>query len=226
MSQDPDVLLTARLLLRRWRQADRQAFAAMNADREVMEYLAGPLTSAESYSLLDWIEAEFEQRRFGLWALEVAQTGQFIGFTGLSVPRFEAPFTPAVEIAWRLTKRCWGNGYATEAARRALAFAFETVGLQEVVAFTSRLNTRSQVVMSRIGMTYDDAGDFDRPGLALGDPLRPHVLWRVTAVRWHKQQCRSGLDLPQPALMATSAVPPPSVSVLGETPGAAVTGGT
>jgi RimJ/RimL family protein N-acetyltransferase len=182
-----DVLRTDRLVLRRWRAADRKPFAALNADPEVMAHLAGPLTRPQSDSLIEWIENEFDQRGFGLWALEVAQTGQFIGFTGLSVPRFEAPFTPAVEIGWRLSRLSWGNGYATEAAGRALAFAFESAGLTEVVSFTSRTNLRSQAVMKRIGMIHDAAGDFDRPGLVAGHPLRPHVLWRITAVHWHQQ---------------------------------------
>ena len=181
------VMRTDRLVLRRWREDDKRPFAALNADPEVMAYLAGPLTRSQSDSFIEWIETEFDQQGFGLWALEVARTSEFIGFTGLSVPRFDAHFTPAVEIGWRLARPAWGMGYATEAARRALAFGFDSAGLTEVVSFTSRVNLRSQAVMGRIGMIHDAAGDFDRPGLVAGHPLRPHVLWRITAAHWHRQ---------------------------------------
>jgi RimJ/RimL family protein N-acetyltransferase len=181
-------LKTERLVLRRWRYGDRAPFAAMNADPEVMEYFPAALTPDQSDALIDRIETGFERRGFGFWALEVAETKQFIGFTGLSVPRFEAHFTPAVEIGWRLTRPSWGHGYASEAARRALAFAFTDLGLAEVVSFTSRTNLRSQAVMKRIGMTNDPADDFDRPALDEGHPLRRHVLWRMAAQRWRDQQ--------------------------------------
>jgi RimJ/RimL family protein N-acetyltransferase len=175
------MLRTEHLVLRRWREDDRAPFAALNADPEVMAHLAGRLNRSQSDALVDWIEAEHDREGFGLWALEAARTGEFIGFTGLSVPRFEAHFTPAVEIAWRLARASWGRGYATEAALRTLSFAFGTLGLREVVAFTSRLNLRSQAVMNRIGMVRDPNGDFERPGLPAGHPLRPHVLWRIAA---------------------------------------------
>ncbi|MGI8334944.1 GNAT family N-acetyltransferase [Actinomadura scrupuli] len=174
-------LRTDRLVLRRWRDGDRAPFAAMNADPEVMEYFPAALTSDESDAFIDRIEAGFERHGFGLWAVEIAETGRFIGFTGLSVPRFEAHFTPAVEIGWRLVRPGWGHGYASEAARRALGFAFDDLGLGEVVSFTTRANLRSQAVMERIGMTHDPADDFDHPLLEEGHPFRPHVLWRMTA---------------------------------------------
>lgn len=139
-------LRTERLLLRRWHPADRAPFAAMNADPEVMEHFPAALTRTESDALIDRIEAGFEARGFGLWAVEVTATGEFIGFTGLSVPAFDAPFTPAVEIGWRLRRRSWGHGYAAEAARRVLASGFTDHGLTEVVSFTSAGNVRSQSV--------------------------------------------------------------------------------
>jgi RimJ/RimL family protein N-acetyltransferase len=182
------MLRTERLLLRRWRPADREPFAAMNADPEVMRHFPAPLTRAESDAGVDRIEAEFEERGFGLWALEVAASGEFIGFTGLSVPRFEAHFTPAVEIGWRLARPAWGHGYASEAARRALASAFDDHGLTEVVSFTSQSNVRSQAVMRRIGLTHDPADDFGHPRLAPGHPLHRHVLWRISAAHWRSQQ--------------------------------------
>jgi RimJ/RimL family protein N-acetyltransferase len=178
------MLTTERLVLRRWRDGDRKPFAAMNADPEVMEYFPHTLSADESDALIDSIERGFEERGFGLWAVEIAESGRFIGFTGLSVPRFEAHFTPAVEIGWRLARSSWGNGFAGEAARRALAFAFDELALAEVVSFTSRTNVRSQRVMERLGMTRDPADDFDHPALDAEDPLRRHGLWRMAAKRW------------------------------------------
>jgi RimJ/RimL family protein N-acetyltransferase len=178
------MLTTERLVLRPWREGDREPFAVMNADPEVMEHFPHPLSAEQSDALVDSIESGFEERGFGLWALELAETGRFIGFTGLSVPRFEAHFTPAVEIGWRLTRSSWGHGYAAEAAGRALTFAFDDLALAEVVSFTSHTNVRSQRVMRRLGMTRDPADDFDHPALEVGHPLRRHGLWRMAAERW------------------------------------------
>ena len=174
---------TGRLLLRRWHPADRVPFAAMNADPEVMEHFPARLIREQSDALIDRIEASFADRGFGLWAVEVVATGEFIGFTGLAVPGFDAPFTPAVEIGWRLCRASWGHGYATEAARRALASGFADHGLAEVVSFTSVGNVRSQSVMRRIGMIHDPADDFDHPRLPEGHRLRRHVLWRARPAR-------------------------------------------
>jgi RimJ/RimL family protein N-acetyltransferase len=179
-------LRTERLVLRRWRESDREPFAEMNADPEVMEHFPALMTARESGVMIDRIEAFFDRRGFGLWALEVIETGEFIGFTGLSVPAFEAHFTPAVEVGWRLARSAWGRGYATEAARRALAFGFADAGLAEVVSFTAPVNVRSQAVMERIGMTHDPVDDFDHPRLDESSPLRRHVLWRITAERWRE----------------------------------------
>ncbi|QKW36713.1 GNAT family N-acetyltransferase [Actinomadura sp. NAK00032] len=176
-------LRTDRLVLRRWKESDRGPFAALNADPAVMEHFPAPLTRAESDAMIDRAEAAFEERGFAFWALEAAGTGEFLGLTGLSVPRFEAHFTPAVEIGWRLSRSAWGHGYAAEAARRALRFAFEDLRLDEVVSFTSTTNVRSQAVMERIGMTRDASGDFDHPLVPDGHRLKRHVLYRVTAGR-------------------------------------------
>jgi len=170
---------TERLLLRRWRDSDREPFAALNADPAVMEQFPAPLTPARSDAMVDRIESLFETNGYGLWALEVAGTGEFIGFTGLSPAAFDAPFTPAVEVGWRLARSAWGHGYASEAARRALEIGFEDYGLTEIVSFTSARNVRSQAVMRRIGMTRDPADDFDHPFVATDSPLRPHVLYRI-----------------------------------------------
>ncbi|WP_420402444.1 GNAT family N-acetyltransferase [Nisaea sp.] len=170
---------SARLLLRRWRPEDRAPFAALNASAKVTEFLPKQLTRAESDDLLDRVEAHFEKRGFGLFAVERKDTGACIGWTGLSVPRFEAPFMPAVEIGWRLAEEHWGHGYATEAARRVLEFGFGVLDLEEIVSFTVPANLRSQAVMERLGMRRDADGDFEHPLLEPGHPLRPHVLYRL-----------------------------------------------
>jgi ribosomal-protein-alanine N-acetyltransferase len=146
-----------------------------------MEHFPGLLTRRQSDELVEKIEAGFEANGFGLWALEVRGSGEFIGFTGLAVPEFEAHFTPAVEVGWRLARSAWGSGYATEAARAALGFGFGEVGLAEVVSFTVPANRRSRAVMERIGMGRDPRDDFDHPSLPVGHPLRPHVLYRIAA---------------------------------------------
>jgi RimJ/RimL family protein N-acetyltransferase len=177
-------LRTARLVLRRWRESDRAPFAALNADTEVMEHFPAPMTRADSDLAVDRIEAHFDEHGFGLWALEVASSGEFIGFTGLSIPRFAAPFMPTVEVGWRLARPAWGQGYASEAAHRALAFGFADLRLSEIVSFTAVGNVRSRRVMARIGMTHDPASDFDHPVLPETSHLRRHVLYRLPATRW------------------------------------------
>jgi RimJ/RimL family protein N-acetyltransferase len=154
----------------------------MNADPEVMEFFPRPLTPAESDELVGRIEDWFEANGFGLWALEVRDSGEFIGFTGLQPVGFEAHFTPAVEVGWRLARSAWGEGYATEAGQAALRFGFERAGLGEVVSLASTGNRRSRAVMERLGMTRDSADDFDHPGVAEGH-LRSHVLYRIAAPR-------------------------------------------
>jgi RimJ/RimL family protein N-acetyltransferase len=176
----PQELRTERLLLRRWRPEDRAPFAAMNADPRVMEFFPGLLTPEESDASVGRIEAHFEKHGFGLWAVEVVGVAPFAGFIGLSHPRFEAPFTPCVEIGWRLAAPHWGYGYATEGARAALAFAFETLGLAEIVSFTAAVNLRSRRVMEKLGMTHDPSDDFDHPLLPEGHWLRRHVLYRIS----------------------------------------------
>jgi ribosomal-protein-alanine N-acetyltransferase len=177
-------LATARLRLRAWHDADREAWAALNADPEVMAHFPTTLTRATSDRLVDLTMAGWAENGFGLWALERAEDGLFLGFTGLSRPSFEAHFTPAVEVGWRLARRAWGHGFATEAARAALAFGFETLGLEEIVSFTVPANVRSRAVMERIGMDHDPADDFDHPKLPEGHPLRRHVLYRLRRTAW------------------------------------------
>jgi ribosomal-protein-alanine N-acetyltransferase len=173
----PELLETERLKLKRWSDADRAPFAAMNADLEVMEHFPEPLTRERSDALIGRIEAN----GFGLWALELRESGEFIGFAGLAVPELEARFTPAVEVGWRLARSAWGSGYATEAGRAALDYGFERAGLAEIVSFTTAANFRSRAVMERLGMRHDSSDDFDHPNLPPGHPQRPHVLYRITA---------------------------------------------
>jgi RimJ/RimL family protein N-acetyltransferase len=170
---------TARLILRPWRDEDVPAFAALNADPEVMEHFPNTLDRAESDTRVEGIRAHFARHGFGLWAVEVPGVAPFIGFVGLSIPTFEAPFTPCVEIGWRLARAFWGQGYATEAARAVLKFGFETLCLAEIVSYTVPANRRSRAVMERIGMTRDPLADFDHPLLPEGHPLRRHVFYRV-----------------------------------------------
>jgi RimJ/RimL family protein N-acetyltransferase len=174
-------LVTPRLRLRPWRDEDLAPFAEMNADPKVMEFLPKPLDRAESDALAARIRDHFACRGFGLWAVEVPGVADFIGFVGLSVPTFEAHFTPCVEVGWRLASEYWGRGYATEAARAALDYGFRRLELAEIVSFTVPANLRSRRVMERIGMIHSPADDFDHPALPEGHPLRRHVLYRATA---------------------------------------------
>jgi len=185
MSDAPS-LRTTRLLLRQWRDADHEPFAAMNADPEVMEHYPARLTPAESAVMVERIRTGFRQHGYGLWALEAADSGEFIGYTGLAPATFEAHFTPAVEIGWRLARPAWGHGYASEAARAVLAFGFDQAGLREIVSFTTPRNLRSQAVMRRIGMTNDPADDFDHPRLPTEHRLRRHILYRLPVARWRE----------------------------------------
>lgn len=177
-------LRTARLRLRRWRESDREPFAAMNADPAVMTYFPSTLDRATSDAIIDRAEAAFEAEGFALWAIERLEDRAFIGFVGLARPSFEAAFTPCVEIGWRLARDAWGHGYATEGALAVRDYAFDVVGLDELLSWTTVANAPSRRVMERIGMTHDPADDFDHPRLPVGHPQRPHVLYRLRADAW------------------------------------------
>jgi RimJ/RimL family protein N-acetyltransferase len=174
-------LTTERLLLRAWRDTDRAPFAAMNADPRVMEHFPSTQAPAQSDAFVERIQAHFDRHGYGLWAIEPRDgSAGFVGFVGLQRVPFEAHFTPAVEIGWRLAAEAWGKGYATEAASEALRYGLEDAGLDEVVSFTVPANERSQAVMRRIGMQHDPVDDFDHPRVERPD-LRRHVLYRAKA---------------------------------------------
>ncbi len=189
---DVTQLKTERLILRAWRSSDLEPLARINADPRVMEFLPSTLSRTESDALAERTAAHFGEHGFGLYAAELRNDargdafanggvdgGAFIGWIGLSVPRFEAHFTPCVEIGWRLAADSWGRGLATEGAREVVRHAFGKLALDEIVSFTVAANVRSTRVMQKLGMTHDPADDFDHPALPPGHPLRRHVLYRL-----------------------------------------------
>jgi len=174
----PIELETARLRLRRWRDTDRAPFAALNADPAVMEFFPAPQSREASDASIDAWQAQLDSRGWSNWAVELVESGEFVGFVGLSVPRRALPCSPCVEVGWRLARRFWGRGLASEAARAALGAGFERIGLAEIVSFTALGNLRSRAVMERIGM-QDAHQDFEHPGVPEGHSLRPHCLYRI-----------------------------------------------
>ncbi|AFK53592.1 GNAT family N-acetyltransferase [Tistrella mobilis] len=170
---------TDRLILRQWQQGDLAPVAALRGDVRVGETLGGTLTGDQSHAFAQRMAAEIAARGWGFFAMEDRRSGDFAGFGGLRPVPFEAAFTPAIELGWTLSPALWGQGLATEAARAASGFAFETLGLDEVVAYTAASNQRSQAVMQRLGMVPDPALDFDHPRLAPDHPLARHVLYRL-----------------------------------------------
>jgi RimJ/RimL family protein N-acetyltransferase len=175
------ILETERLILREWRESDADPFARMNADPRVMEFFPALLSRQASDLLLDRINAHFRRHGFGLFAAELRREGTFIGFIGITIPDFQAHFTPCVEIGWRLAAEHWNQGLATEGARRVAQYAFEGLGSSEIVSFTVPANLPSRRVMEKLGMTHDPMDDFDHPKLPEGHPLRRHVLYRLAA---------------------------------------------
>lgn len=176
-------LRTERLVLRRWRETDRDAFHALNSDPAVMATIGPVMSRAESDAFLNRIEHRFDEHGFGLWCVEL--DGEAIGFTGFMVPWFR----DGVEIGWRIRSEHWGRGYAPEAARHCLAVGFAEVdnggyGFDEVISFTAATNDKSRRVMDKIGLRHDPEGDFDHPGTSEGSPLRRHVLYRMTREQW------------------------------------------
>ena len=176
-------LETPRLRLRQWRDEDFAPFAALNADLQVMAHFPAPLERAQSDALAARCRELIDAQGWGFWATEIKATGEFIGFVGLHRPTAELPFSPCVEIGWRLARRFWQQGYASEAARAALHFAFDDLTLDEVVAFTALGNLRSQAVMTRLGM-HRAATTFEHPAVPAGHPLREHCWYRLARDAW------------------------------------------
>lgn len=172
-------LESERLILRDWRDSDRNPFARMNADPRVMEFYPSVLSRAESDAMIDRLQENIGECGFGYWALELRESGTFIGYTGIGWVRYRMHFTPAVEAGWRVAPQFWGRGLATEAAREAVRYGFEHAGLEEIVAMAGVGNVRSRRVMEKIGMTHDPADDFDHPIFTEPHPLQRHVLYRL-----------------------------------------------
>lgn len=174
----PSIHQTPRLLLRQWKDSDREPFAEMSSDARVMEHFPRTLSRSESDAVADKISSLIDERGWGFWALEEKSSGRFLGFTGLHIPIPELPFSPCVEIGWRLMFPAWGKGFASEAAAKALEVAFGIIGLEEVVAFATVGNLRSHKVMERLGMKKDY--EFEHPGLDSESPHRKHILYRIS----------------------------------------------
>ena len=200
----PLALCTPRLRLRQWQASDQAPFAAMNADPLVMRYFAGPLGPEASAASIQGWQLAFAERGWSNWALSLRDTGEFIGFTGLSLPRRTFAFSPCVEIGWRLAAAHWGQGYATEAARAALQCGFDTLALAEIVSFTSVINRPSRAVMQRIGMA-NSGEDFEHPALPEGSPLRLHCLYRLCREVWAAGRAAHALGPVPPAAFGQPA---------------------
>ena len=170
-----DTVRTDRLVMRRWVESDREPFAALNGDPQTLVFFPQTLDREASDKLVDLIEERFDRQGYGLWALEIADTGEFIGFTGLNPMPDGVPGAGGVEVGWRLARHAWHHGYATEAARAALGVAFDGVGLAEIWSITAVLNEPSQAVMRRLGLT--EVARFDHPRVPAGHPVRPHVAY-------------------------------------------------
>jgi RimJ/RimL family protein N-acetyltransferase len=184
------VVETERLILRHWQPSDRPIFALMNADPRVMEHFPALLTAEESDQMADRIDTHFQQHGFSMCAAELRETREFIGFIGLAKPRFDAPFTPCVEIGWRLACEYWGRGLVTEGARAMVRYAFENLALRQIVSLTVPANIRLQRVMTKLGMKRDPADDFDHPSLPDGHRLKRHVLFRLDRSEWQARLAR------------------------------------
>ena len=176
-------LETDRLKLRQWKESDFPLFATMNADPVVMEYYPNTLSEDESNAMANKLKKLISERSWGFWAVETKKGKAFIGFVGLHKPTYDLPVTPCVEVGWRLDKKYWGKGYATEAARESLRFAFEKLKLNEVYSFASVSNERSWSVMKRLKMKNTER-NFEHPIIPEGHPLREHVLYKITAKQW------------------------------------------
>jgi len=179
-------LHTPRLRLRPFRDADAAPLAALNADPQVMEHFPSVLARAESDAFMAKLREGDPARGLGTWAMEVPGVAPFVGLFMLKQPGVDLPCQPCVEVGWRMATPFWGRGYVTEAGHAALAYAFETLHLGEIVSFTATGNLRSRRVMERLGLAHDPAGDFEHPSVPAGHRLRAHVLYRLTGEAWRR----------------------------------------
>ncbi len=181
MAKADPILETERLRLRPWRDDDLDALAALNTDPEVMRYFPSCLDRAGTAAMMARNRDHVRRHGYGWWAVEIPGVTPFAGGAALLRPRFHAHFTPCHEIGWRLAKARWGQGFGTEAAKAVVTFAFDQIGLDELVAFTAAANEPSISVMRRLGMTHRSTDDFGHPLLPFDHPLRPHRLLRLRA---------------------------------------------
>lgn len=171
------MITTERLILRGWRERDIAPFQAMGQDVEVMRYLGPPMSVDAARAAHDRMVAAEAEHGHCFWAIERRADGAFLGFCGLKPG--DSFLAGETEIAWRLARDAWGQGYAREAAEASLAWGWANLAVPRVTAITVPANTRSWGLMERIGMTRVADGDFDHPGVAVGDPLRRHILYRI-----------------------------------------------
>lgn len=188
------IITTERLVLRQWREEDLEPFAKLNADPKVREFFPGLMSREECERSIKLMSDHITRCEWGLWAASLIETDEFIGFIGLEDVYFQAHFTPAVEIGWRLALDYWGKGYATEGAKAALAYGFDTLNMDEIVSFTAVQNRRSRRIMEKIGMNHNSKDDFDRPKLPKEHPLQRHVLYRISYQDWKNVKDRGSLD--------------------------------
>jgi RimJ/RimL family protein N-acetyltransferase len=185
---------TDRLRLRQWIESDREPFASLSADPRVMEFFPNLLDRAASDAIVARLQAKIAERDWGWWAVASKANAQFIGCVGLNMPSIELPFSPCIEVGWRLAYEYWGKGYATEAAKGALAVGFERLNLPEIVSFTAIPNHRSRAVMERLGME-PETETFAHPSIPIGHPLCEHYLYRLSREKWRSIQSKDSPDI-------------------------------
>ncbi|RUP38088.1 MAG: N-acetyltransferase [Acinetobacter sp.] len=181
------IIETERLILRTWQEQDADAYFQINQDPKVIEFLRGPLTMEQVNDFIPAVNRHSERHGYTLWAAELKETGELMGFIGLNYTDWESDFTPAVEVGWRLGSQFWGKGYATEGAKASLKYGFKQCGLKEIVSFTVPANVRSLRVMEKIGLKRDLKGDFAHPKIAANHKLSHHVLYRLSAAEYTNQ---------------------------------------
>ena len=175
------IIETERLILRTWKKEDADPYFQINQDPKVIELLRGPLTMEQVNDFIPAVNHHQDKHGYTLWAVELKETGELMGFIGLNYTDWESNFTPAVEVGWRLGSQYWVKGFATEGAKAALKYGFEKCGLKEIVSFTVPANVRSLRVMEKIGLKQDVNGDFAHPKLPADHKLSHHVLYRLSA---------------------------------------------